>query len=168
MGNDEHGPAYPEPSDIPPAPRSSMTNFLIGVGIVVATVFWLAWPRPAPAMDHGFNPNDVTVKWMESLQRPNMPGSCCGKGDGYPVADYWDNHNGTWTAVIGDGSGITYPDGTTRNYIATGEKIIVPNELVNREEDDLDNPTDTSWIFMTVHAAEVGTVYCLIRHPSGS
>lgn len=141
---------------------------LVGAAIVIAFVIFMIWPRSAPAMDHGFDPTNKTVKWMETLQQPNYPGSCCGKADGYPVSEYWDNHDGTWTAVIGDGSAKKFPDGTTREYIATGEKVIVPIEKVNKYEDDLDNPTDVSWLFMTVHAAEPGTIYCFIRHPSGN
>ncbi len=143
----------------------SWAQILIGWGFVIALILYMIWP--VHAMDHGFNPDSATTKWFESKMRPDYPGSCCGKGDGYPVSDYWDNHDGTWTAVIGDGSAIKYPDGTTRDYIATGQKIIVPEGKVNNAEDDLDNPTDTSWIFMTVHAAEPGTIYCLIRHPQG-
>ncbi len=221
MGNDEHGPAYPDhdPANVKPfhdhirrvsgyrcpicggnqdryleceypgcpdgrdqsrlrpahwfgpdlsKPTPPRGIALMGWAVAIALGLWAFWPRPAPALDHGFNPNNATVKWMESLQRPNEPGSCCGKGDGYPVSDYWDNGDGTWTAVIGDGSAMVYPDGTSRHYVTTGEHIIVPRDLVNHIEDDLDNPTDTSWIFMTVYDSGIGTLYCLIRHPSGN
>lgn len=145
----------------------STASMLVGWAVALAMLLWMFWPHPAPAMDHGFDPSDATVKWFESLQRPNMPGSCCGKGDAYPVESYWPNGDGTFTAKIGDGSAIKYPDGTTRNAIPDGAEIPVPAELVNKLDDDQDNPTDVSWIFMTVHGGEVGTVYCLIRHPQG-
>lgn len=136
--------------------------------IFVATLLVCLWLGKAHAMDHGFDPNNATVKWFESLQRPDQPGSCCGKGDGYPVGDYVENPDGSVDATISDGSAKLYPDGTTRNYFQTGAVVHVPKEVVNPLHDDLDNPTDTSWIFMTVHAGEVGVVYCLIRHPSGN
>jgi len=147
--------------------RPEAARTLVGWAIFIAFGLWLFWPHKAPAMDHGFDPNAPTTKWFESLPRPNFPGSCCGKGDAYPVESYWPNPDGTWTAKIGDGSAKKYPDGTRRDPIADGTEIIVPKEVVNRAEDDLDNPTDVSWIFMTVHSGEVGMIYCLIRHPSG-
>jgi len=159
--------ALRETYDGPAPSKHPVARVLFGCALVIALVMYMMWPRSAPAMDHGFNPNNATVKWMESLPRPNTPGSCCGKGDGYPVEDYWPNPDGSWTAKIGDGSAMKYPDGTTREYIANGTEVIVPRELVNPWEDDLGNPTDVSWLFMTVHAAEVGTIYCLIRHPQG-
>ena len=122
---------------------------------------------PVMAMNHGFNPDLPATKWFESKMRPDYPGSCCGKGDAYAVSAYWDNHDHTWTAVIGDGSAKMFPDGTTRAPIADGTQIIVPETKVNQIEDDLDNPTDSSWIFGNVSGGEMFTIYCLIRHPQG-
>ena len=151
----------------PSSPTANTARSLVGWACFLALALWVLWPHSAPAMDHGFNPNSATTKWFERLQRPNMPGSCCGKGDAYPVEDYWRNADGTWTAKIGDGSAKAYPDGMTRQAIPNGTEVPVPPELVNKLDDDLDNPTDVSWVFMTVHGGEVGTVYCLIRHPQG-
>jgi hypothetical protein len=188
IGHDEHGPAYPEPDgrdqarfdmlratyEPEPDVLPNSAKVIVFVAVVLACLFWL-FTTPAPAMDHGFDPNSKTVQWFERLMRPDMPdSSCCGKGDGYPVERYWQNKDangtptGTWTAVIGDGSAKLYPDGTTREYIATGTEVIVPDLYVNNYEDDLDNPTDVSWIFMAVHAGEISAVYCLVRHPSAN
>lgn len=170
MGNDEHGPAYPEPKTMSEYKGAEPPLWLrlIMVVFVVGLMLWM-FTKPAPAMDHGFSPTDPTVHWFERLQRPDMPGSCCGKGDAYPVEDYRpvNDGSGDYIAKIGDGSAKLYPDGTTRQAIPDGTEIRVPEALINKLDDDLDNPTDVSWIFMTVHGGEVGTVYCLIRHLQG-
>jgi hypothetical protein len=225
MGNDEHGPAYPEPpkvwdhpdwqrkqpyrcpicngdenrymtceypgcpdgrdpghpharlfkryepvSDLCSKPSGPLSRLATaGIWLIGLTLlFYLFTIQHAPAMDHGFNPNNPTVQWFESLVRPDYPGSCCGKADAYPVESYWPNPDGTWTAKIGDGSAKKFPDGTTRDPIPNGYEVIVPKAVVNKAEDDLGNLTDVSWIFMTVHGGEPGTIYCLVRHPSGN
>lgn len=122
----------------------------------------------ARALDHGFDPTDKTVQWFESLQRPDAKGSCCGKADAYPVSNYWDNGDGSHTLVIGDGSAKKYPDGSYRPYLPTGAEIVVPDSKINRREDDLDNPTDTSWLFVAVYAGIHDHIYCAILHPSGN
>ena len=169
MGNDEHGPAYPEP---PAQSRIPWSAIRAGVWLIGLTLLlWLFMVQHAPAMDHGFNPNNPTVQWFERLQRPDsQPNSCCGKGDAYPVARY-EHHpkDHTYSVWLADGSAIKYPDGTTREYFDMSTEIIVPENKVNKYEDDLDNPTDTSWVFMRVSTpTDVGTVYCLIRHPEGN
>jgi len=147
---------------------------LVQLAVVLAALFWMFSASPAPAMNHGFDPDAPATKWFERLQQPdNQPGSCCGKADGYPVDRYWKNVDsngtptGTWTAVIADGSAKLFPDGTHREYIATGTEVEVPETKINDLMDDLDNPTEHGWIFMVVHAGEVGRIYCFVRHPTG-
>lgn len=172
MGYDEHGPAYPEPDNSNPVPPKYVglptAQALVLWAVVIACLLWL-FMTPAPAMDHGFDPNSATTKWFEQLKvPPEGIAACCGKADAYPVSEYWKNPDGTWTARIKDGRAIKYPDGTVRAYIATGTEVIVPAESVNDLTDDLDNPTDTSWIFMRVSEAQVSKVFCLVRHPEGN
>lgn len=151
--------------------NSPWTLVLVAVltAIFLTLGMWLAgMVRPAHAMDHGFDPNSPTTKWFEALLRPDTGTPCCGKGDAYPVNDYWPNPDGTWTAVIADGSAIKFPDGTYREYLPTGEKVIVPADKVNEARDDLDNPTDLSWIFVRALTGNIENVYCFVRHPQGS
>lgn len=120
-------------------------------------------------MDHGFDHNDATVKWFEKQLRPDQPPlSCCGKGDAYPVDRYIHNpHEHTYTVWLHDGSAIKYPDGTRRDYFDKSVPIEVPENKVNPLEDDQDNPTDFSWIYMRVSTpTDPGTIYCFIRHPN--
>lgn len=153
-----------------PSPSYGTMRMLAGWAVAIALLLYLIWPHAAPAMDHGFDPSNTTVQWFEALQRPDTPGSCCGKADAYPVGRY-ELHpelHEVW-AWLEDGSAIKYPDGTVRVYFDMSTKIIVPDNKVNKSADDLDNPTDVSWIFMRVSSpTEVGNVYCLILHPSGS
>lgn len=144
---------------------------LILLSVMAATIlagFVFCMLTPAHAMDHGFDPNNATVQWFEKLQRPDQPGSCCGKADAYPVGSYVENADGSVDATVSDGSAKAYPDGTYRPYFPTGEVVHVEKVLVNKHDDDIDNPTDTSWVFMTVNNGVTGHVYCLIRHPSGN
>jgi hypothetical protein len=157
-------------SEYKETPEPPLWQRLVGVAIVLGLLLWM-FMTPAPAMDHGFNPNSATTKWFERLIRPDQPpNSCCGKGDAYPVARY-EHHpeTHTWSVWLSDGSAIKYPDGTTRDYFDMSTEIIVPENKVNSLEDDLDNPTDTSWVFMRVSTpTDVGTMYCFIRHPEGN
>lgn len=140
--------------------------FLIVLLIIIVTC--LTWPALAAK---GYEPNSSpTVSWFESLPRPDMPSgySCCGKADAYPVDRYWPNGDGSFTAVIADGSAKKYPDGTERPYVAAGTEVIVPKERINDDKHDLDNPTDFSWVFIRVLAGNVQQVYCFVRHPSGN
>ena len=219
MGNDEHGPAYPEPRvyayhcpicggnkdrylecEYPGCPdgrdqprfdmlratydpyeepnewqKSQPVNpwpqiLSAAITALIVTLFLFAFTNRAPAMDHGFDPTNKTVQWFESKIRPDSPpNSCCGKGDAYPVERY-ELHpelHEVWVWVS-DGSAMKYPDGTTRDYWDMSTKIVVPDTKVNPPDDDLDNPTDVSWIFMRVSTpTDVGTIYCFIPHPSG-
>lgn len=161
---------YRETYDGPAYAGQPLIITILGWVVAVGLLVFAFWPTKAPAMDHGFDPNNKTVQWMEKLQKPYEPGSCCGKGDGYPVSDYWANSDGTgsYTVVIGDGSAKLYPDGTRREYIATGTEINIPGKYINPPADDLDNPTDVSWLFMSVYAATPGTLYCFVPHPQGN
>jgi hypothetical protein len=123
---------------------------------------------PAWSMDHGFDPNSPTTKWMERQMIPNLdyPQSCCGKGDAYPVDRYQKEPNGDYTVWIADGRAITFPDGQTRAPWDESVPVTVPARRVNKEDDDLDNPTDHGWVFMRVSTpSQPGAVFCFIRHP---
>ena len=173
MGHDEHGLAYPEPPDEREQRKAaclSVTGVLFFAGLVLACMFWL-FTTPAPAMDHGFNPTNPTVKWFERKMVPNIsfPQSCCGKGDAYPVERVRRNTNHTWSVWLADGSEVKYPDGTHRAYFDKNIEIVVPDINVNPPDDDLDNPTDVGWIFMRVSTpAQPGAIYCVIIHPEGN
>jgi hypothetical protein len=136
---------------------------LVAVAIVLACLFWLFTVKPAPAMNHGFNPDAPLAKWFESKLRPDVHSPCCGKGDAYPVARVKRNADHTWTVWLEDGSAIEYPDGTHRDYVDKNVPIIVPDNKVNPPDDDLDNPTDVGWIFM-----KSSMIYCLIVHSEGN
>jgi hypothetical protein len=212
MGNDEHGPAYPEPYRCPTCgdgdphwyiicnhpmcpdgrdqgpqmrydnvhyltpspgaePSSSVWDKMLGAGyaaLILSALLWVLWPHPAPAMNHGFDPSAPATKWFEGLERPDQPpNSCCGKADAYPVDRYQKNSDHTYTVWIADGSPIKYPDGTTRDPWDINVPIIVPDNKVNKEDDDLDNPTDHSWLFFRASTpTDVGTIYCFVRHPN--
>ena len=142
---------------------------LIMVVFVVGALLWL-FSTPAPAMNHGFNPDDKTVQWMERKMRPDQPEqSCCGAGDGYPVARYKKNDDHTWTVWLADGSALKYPDGTVRTYFDMSIPITVPDNKVNKSDDDIDNPTDVGWIFMRANgSSDPGAIYCLIIHDEGN
>jgi hypothetical protein len=142
----------------------------IALTILILAVLFFLFSAPAPAMDHGFNPNDPATKWFELKMRPDLPESkCCGKADAYPVSHYQKNDNGTYTVWLADGSALKYPDGITRKPFDIETPIIVPSELVNKLEDDLDNPTDVGWIFMQVNSpTNPGLIFCFIRHPEGN
>jgi hypothetical protein len=142
-------------------------SILIFCAVVLACLFWL-FTVPAPAMDHGFNPNAPATRWFESLIVPDRPPlSCCGKADAYPVDRYQKNNDHTYTVWIADGSPVKYPDGTTRDPWDVNVPISVPDTKVNKLDDDLDNPTEHGWLFFrpdTNH--DVGTIYCFVRHPN--
>lgn len=147
----------------------SRINYWIALGL--GAVLVLALSPPSHGMNHGFDPDAPATKWFEKLQRPDsIPNSCCGKGDAYPVDRYERiNARGDYRVWIADGSAIKYPDGTTRDPWDTSVPIEVPFNKVNKEDDDLDNPTEHSWLFFRASTpTDVGTVYCFIRHPNGS
>jgi hypothetical protein len=183
MGHDEHGPAYPEtpkwrPAGKPrrshPLKRNPWDLVLSAAFLALALGFLfvlLIGVKPAPAMDHGFDPTNQTVKWFERKMIPNITfqQSCCGKADAYPVARVKRNTNQTWSVWLADGSAIKYPDGTKREPFDENTEIVVPDSKVNPPDDDLDNPTDVGWIFMRVsNPTNPGAIYCLIIHPEGN
>lgn len=138
--------------------------------LIILVAALLLMGARARAFDHGFDKGSPASLYFEGLHRPDYyPGSCCGKADAYEADTYQRNADGTWTVVITDGSAITYPDGTTRPYIATGTVVVVPGEKVNPPDETRHNPTDHAWLFVSVWgAAEVGTVYCFAPMPEGS
>lgn len=145
------------------------------LGLIVALFVLIGAPRAHAHSDKGFHPNHATTQWFDRLMRPDFADSpCCGKVDFYPVSRYWENKDsngtptGTWSAEIADGSPLVYPDGTVRPYLPTGTIVEVYDGKVNKLEDDLDNPTDTSWISVRVVDGKAANVYCLIRHPMGN
>ena len=133
---------------------------------IAFVLFWSCWY--AFAVNHGYDPNDRTVKWFERLVRPNKPpDSCCGKADAYEVGRYYRNAEGKMIAVIVNGEEKHFPDQTWRVPIADGTEIVVPENVINPYEDDLDNPTEKSWIFVALIGG-YPYVYCFVRHPKGN
>lgn len=138
------------------------------------------YSTPALAMNHGFDPDAPATKWFEKLKiPPKEEVGCCGLADAYPVDRYERLPNGDYRAWIADGSARLYPDGTRRAPWDESVPLIIPSERINKEIDDLDNPTDHSWLFFVpvekldadghqLPADKPSTFYCFIRHPQGS
>jgi hypothetical protein len=153
-----------------PAPWAPLALIVFAIFFVIFVLLML-FTTPAPAMDHGFDPTNQTVKWFERKMIPNITfqQSCCGKADAYPVARVRRNTNQTWSVWLADGSAIKYPDGTKREPFDENTEIVVPDSKVNPPDDDLDNPTDVGWIFMRVsNPTNPGAIYCLIIHEEGN
>jgi hypothetical protein len=131
------------------------------------------------AFDHGFSKTSPKTKWFEKqLIPPSYYVSCCGKADAYPVDRYERLPSGDYKVWVAEGYDVPYPDGTKRAPWDTAKPIIVPKESVNREEDDLDNPTEYSWLYFIpaekldangkqIPADHPSVIYCFIRHPQG-
>jgi hypothetical protein len=183
MGNDEHGPAYPEPDDLAthvhnhhearretlrPEEPFLVTRILITVAIVVAILLYAIWP--VHAMNHGFPPDAPMTVWMEKQIRPDSPpNSCCGVADAYPVDRYEKLPGGDFQVWIQNGDAIEFPDGTRRAPWDISIPLTVPFNKVNKAEDDLDNPSNHGWLFFRPsNDHEPGTFYCFIRHPQGN
>lgn len=170
----------PAPIEQTAEPRGSRLALGICIGLLLAALALAVFGIGKANAAKGFNPDTSPMaKWMESLLRPDLPYNppgqiwpCCGKADAYPVSSYFINPDGSYSVVIADGSAITYPDGTTRPPIRTGRTVIVPASKVNKLEDDLDNPTDFSWVFLRMYVDSDPDgdyiMYCFARHPQGS
>lgn len=149
------------------------TRDLINIATMTAGMILLLWfvsaMRPAAGMDHGFDKSAPLTKYLESLMRPDMPGSCCGKGDAYQVERYRENADGTFSVWLSEEGkkAIVFPDGKYRSPVIGDPEIRVPAHRVNKLDDDQDNPSDTSWIFMSVSGGSMANVFCFIRHPMG-
>src|ERR1700691_2070876 len=84
---------------------------------------------PAFAPDHRFDHTTARSNFFRLLKRPDLyPKPCCGEADAYEADIYQKNPDGSYTVTITDGSAIEYPDGTRRDYIANGTKVIVPSK----------------------------------------
>jgi hypothetical protein len=71
-------------------------------------------------------------RFFGQLRRPDFyPKSCSGEADAYEADIYEKNPDGSYTVTITDGSAIEYPDGTHRDYIANGTKVIVSSKKIN-------------------------------------
>lgn len=139
--------------------QGTLFGMILGATIVALTV--------AARAEKGFDPNNPTAKWFQSLKQPGSNASCCGYGDAYE-ADIYERHpDGSYTVVITDGSEITYPDGSVRYYIPNGTKIEVPAKQVNPPSDG--NPTGHGVIFMSMQEPGGGyIIYCFVPMPLGS
>lgn len=180
MGNDEHGPAYPEPWDDPawgrkqkPKRSNPWTQMLVAGFTALIVSFSMSMCHMAHGMDHGFDPLKPTTIWMESLVQPaSPPSSCCGIADAYQADTYTRNPDGSYSVVITEGSAVEFPDGTRRTPIKDGTIITVPSSHVNPPREQKDNPTGHAWVFMSVYGgteqSSPGTVYCFIPLPEGS
>ena len=183
MGYDEHGPAYPEPSDEnDDVFTSTVWDKILSAAfaaLILGTLFWLFTPHPAPAFDHGFDPLAPTTLWMQSLERPdNRPAPCCGMADAYQADTYRRHWNGSYTVTITDGSAVEFPDGSHRPPLADGTVIEVPANHVNPPTEQAGNPTGHAWLFISVYGivgedgvesqTTPGTIYCFVPLPEGS
>lgn len=150
-------------------PRKPWVSILLALGLAaaLAATFYIG---KANAMNHGFDPDAAATKWFERQMMPDHPMSpCCGTADAYPVDRYEKLGDGSYKVWIADGRPIKYPDGTHRDEWDISIPVIVPKMKVNKEDDDLDNPTEHGWIFMRPSSPTmVGAIFCFIRHPQGS
>lgn len=144
---------------------------------VFGALLWL-FTGPAPAMDHGFDPEAKATKWFESLLIPPKDEiTCCGKSEAYPVDHFEKQPDGNYRVWIADGSAVQYPDGKWRIPWDESVPIDVPARLVNKMEDDFDNPTEHGWLFFVpesvfspdgaplIPSTKVVEIYCFVRHP---
>jgi hypothetical protein len=145
------------------------------------SMFFVLLCGDANAINHGFDPLSITTKWFEKLKiPPKGMVSCCGRADAYSVDRYEKLPSGDYLVWIADGDPILFPDGTRRIGWDISIPIVVPAEHVNDMEDDLDNPTEHSWLFFipvreypqdggeSPPSNKVSTLYCFIRHPNGT
>lgn len=147
-------------------------NIWIAIGVAALLLLALV---PSHALNHGFDPDSATTKWFERQMRPDRPADppepCCGKADAYPVDRYQKHDDHTYSVWVHASAGelYTYPDGSRRAPFDPSVEIIVPDTKVNPEDADLDNPSNYSWLFMSVNNITTpSTIYCFIRHPSGN
>ena len=123
----------------------------------------------ALAFDHGFDRKTERSRFFGLLKRPDLyPESCCGEADAYEADIYEKNPDGSYTVTITDGSAIEYPDGTRRDYIANGTKVIVPSKKINPPVETQHNPTGHAWLFMSVFNEKPGNIFCFAPLPEGS
>lgn len=169
-------------TDYPRQPNPNRgSNFFIVLGLLTGVALGLGGCPRGYAMNHGFDPDAPATKWFETLRIPPQEQvSCCGKADAYPVDRYTKLPNGDYEVWIEDGSAKAYPDGTRRIAWDESVPIKVPAERVNKEDDDLSNPTDHGWLFFIPQreypadggeakpSTKVSTIYCFIRHPQGN
>jgi hypothetical protein len=171
-GRDQARFARPPIEDEPSNPHA-LSQFAFGfIACLFAVVFafLLVIAATHKAKAHDWDHMGKHTEWFESRIRPDQPpNSCCGEADAYPVDRYIKNDDHTYTVWVADGSALVTKEGRVREYWDMATPITVPDNKVNHEDDDLDNPTDHSWIFMRVSTpTDVGTIYCFIRHPNGS
>jgi hypothetical protein len=172
MSRDDRRPemSWEPTSKLPPETPWGLAVGLASLVILMA-IFTVLFLSCAHAMDHGFDHNDATVQWFESLMRPYMPGSsCCGKADAYavqidrePIGEEGDL---VGIARVTDGAAITYPDGTKRTEIPNGTEFKFPLSHLNPPKDG--NPTSTAWAFLGSYNGKISVVYCVIPLPPGS
>jgi hypothetical protein len=142
--------------------RAFFAGMGLSAAIVIALILLVSYARA----EKGFDPNNPTAHWFETLKVPGTNNSCCGYGDAY-AADLYEKHpDGSYTAVITDGSAITYPDGSIRAYIANGTKVEVPKERVNPPKDG--NPTGHGVLFLSTYEQAIMNVFCFVLPPMGS
>lgn len=159
-----------------PEPRGHSFALGVCVTLIIVTLALALFAMTGKAhAAKGYNPDTSQMAaWMESLMRPDMPPeySCCGRADAYPVSSYYPNPDGSYSVVIADGSSIIYPDGTVRPEIRTGRTLIVPSGKVNEMSDNLGNPTEYSWVFLSLHdhSQPDGSynIFCFVRQPTGN
>jgi hypothetical protein len=121
------------------------------------------------AYDHDFDHTTERSKFFRLLKRPDFyPESCCGKAEAYEADIYQRNPDGSYVVIITNGSAIEYPDGTRRDYLANGTKVIVPSKKISPPVETQYNPTGHAWLFMSVFNEKPGHIFCFAPLPDGS
>lgn len=160
-------------------PPDRVANFMCGFGLalLIGIIVLFFINSHARALDHGFSdlpqPHSPEMTWVETRVMPGEEprrSSCCGKGDMYYADIYTRNADGSYDAVITDGSEITYPDGDHRAFIANGTKFHIKREAVNPPEDG--NALGHGVVFLGVDKTgdvnKVANVWCFFPLPLGS
>lgn len=126
----------------------------LAILVTLAMIALLFSIRISPARDLGqFENSDPAVReWYQSLQRPDVPGSCCGEADAY-WADDVHVRDGKMFATITDDRDDA-PRG--RPHIDVGTEVEIPD---NKLKWDRSNPTGHGVVFLS----RGGFVYCFVQ-----
>ncbi len=165
-GHDQPGTFYPAATDKSNFAFGFSVGFFVGVSSVIFTVALLLLITAGARAEKGFDPNNPTAHWFETLKVPGTNNSCCGYGDAYEADVYEKHADGSYTAVVTDGSERTYPDGSIRAYVKNGTQVEVPAALVNPPKDG--NPTGHAVLFLSAYESIVRQVFCFVLPPMGS
>ncbi len=74
---------------------------------------------------------EACQQWISTVQRPDLPASCCGEGDFF-IADDFAQENGQLVAIIS----VDYPDVGEVKGLKRGDRIVIPPEKINSRPED--------------------------------